>query len=122
MPNFDQSTWLAYRAMAAQEMGPPQPPQMVALPGAKAAISHDHLLAHQDAGRGEHEIGERVNAKWAEANAEQTAAHARWVAGPYSEAIGEMRRRAAEEAAAEMRKQAMFEQILREREGHAGDA
>lgn len=113
--NFDQSTFLAYRARAAQEMGDPQPPEMVALPGAKAAISHDHLLAHQANGRGEHEITARVNAKWAEAHADQTEQHARWVSGPYTQAIEEMRRRAAEEMAAEMRKQAMFDQILQER-------
>lgn len=117
MPNYDQSTFLAYRAQAAREVGPPKPPKMVALPGAKAAISHDHLLAHQDAGRCERDIVDRVNAKWSAAHADEAQEHAQWVAGPYSEAIEEMRRRQADKMAAEMRKQAFFDQILRERDG-----
>lgn len=120
MPHFDQSTWLAYRARAAQEMGPPKLPAMVALPGAKAAISHEHLVAHHDTGRGEHEIVQRVNAKWADAHAERTAEHARWVAGPYAEALEEMRRRAAEKQAEEMRQRALFAEILRERADGGG--
>lgn len=115
-PSFDQSTWLAYRAQAAQEMGPPKLPAMVALPGAKAAVSHAHLLAHQDAGRGGHDITERVNAKWRERNAATLAEHAQWVSGPYAGAIEAMRKQAAEKAAEQLRRQTAFEQIMRERE------
>ena len=122
MPHFDQGTWLAYRTKTAQEMGPPKLPAHVALPGAKAAISHEHLLAHHDTGKSEHEIVQRVNAKWAQAHAEQTAEHARWVAGPYAEALMEMRHRADEKAAEEMRQRVLFNEILRERGDRARDA
>jgi hypothetical protein len=120
MPNYDQSTWLAYRALSAQEMGPPELPEHVALPGAKAAISHAHLLAHQDAGRQERDVVERVNAKWQQANADLLAEHAAWASGPYHDAIEQMRTDAAEKAAEELRRRALFEQILRERD--AGDS
>lgn len=115
MTSFDQATFLAYRAMAAQEMGPPKLPAHVALPGAKAAISHAHLLAHQDAGRHEHAIVERVNAKWERDNTTVIAEHQRWASGPYNDAIVEMRERAVEAAAEEMRRKALFEEIMRER-------
>lgn len=116
MASFDQSTWLAYRAQAALEMGPPQPPGMVALPGAKTAVAHDRLLAHQQAGRGQDEIVARVNARWGQDNSAVVEEHQRWAAGPYAEALEQMRRQAAEKAAEKMRKQAAFDQILAERD------
>jgi hypothetical protein len=116
MPNFDQSTWLAYRVQTAQEMGPPKLPELVALPGAKAAVPHAHLLAHQEAGRLEQDVIKRVNAKWREANAASLEEHDRWVAGPYAGAIAEMRKREMATAAEQLRKQALFEEILKERE------
>jgi hypothetical protein len=115
MPNYDQSTWLAYRALSAQEMGPPELPEHVALPGAKAAISHAHLLAHQDAGRQERDVVERVNAKWQQANADLLAEHAAWAAGPYQAAIEQMRHDADTKAAERLRKQALWDEIVSER-------
>lgn len=116
MPNFDQSTWLAYRVQAAQQMGPPQAPGMVALPGAKAAVSHDRLLAHQQAGHDQAEIVARVNARWEQDNAAVVEEHNLWAAGPYASALEQMRKQAAEKAAEQMRKQAVFDQILAERD------
>lgn len=94
---------------------------MVALPAAKAAISHDHLLAHQSLGRREVDVVVRVNEKWQQEGAQRLSEHASWVSGPYTAAIVEMRKRAAEKAAEELRRRAMFEQILKEREGDSGD-
>lgn len=115
MTNFDQSTWLAYRVQTAQQMGDAALPALVALPGAKAAISHDRLLVHQASGKRELEIVERINANWRELNKDRLAEHDAWVAGPYSSAIQQMRERAIQKAAEEMRKRATFEQILEER-------
>lgn len=61
--NYDQSTFLAARVADAAILGPPQLPSHVAIPGARVAIPHDRLVAYQDAGLGEHEIRERVNAR-----------------------------------------------------------
>jgi hypothetical protein len=117
MPNFDQSTWLAYRVRTAQEMGPPKLPSHVALPGAKAAVPHDRLIAHQEAGHDQHEIVARANERWDRDNSGVIEQHQRWAAGPYQAAIEQMRIDAAEKAAEELRRRALFEQILAEREG-----
>lgn len=114
-PSFDQSTWLAYRAQAAQEMGPPQLPAHVALPGAKAAVPHDRLVAHQEAGHDQHEIVARANERWERDHAGAIEEHQRWAAGPYAEALEQLRHAAAEKAAEKMRREAAFEQILKER-------
>lgn len=116
MPHFDQSTWLAYRVQSAQEMGPPDPPKHVALPGARVAIPHEYLLAHQSLGRGEVEVVSRVNEKWRQEAAQRLSEHAEWVSGPYADAIAEMRRKAAEKTAEDMRKRAFLDEILSERE------
>jgi hypothetical protein len=114
--HHDHSTWLAKRAKEAAELGPPQPPEMVALPGAKAAIARDRLDALLDHGHDDHAIVANVNARWREANAQHLAAHKAWVHGPYVGAIEEMRHKALEAEAHELRRRALFEQILRERE------
>lgn len=114
--HFTQSAWQAARAIAAEQIGPPELPEHVALPGAKAAVPHDRLLAYQDADMGEHEIVGRVNERYRREHAERLAAHARWVAGPYANAIEEMAKRAAEAAAAKLREQAAWEAMLAERE------
>lgn len=116
MTSFDQATFLAYRAQAAAEMGPPKLPAHVALPGAKTAVAHDRLLAHQEAGHDQHEIVARANERWARDNASVITEHQRWAAGPYHDAIEQMRREAAAQAAEKMRAAAVFEEILRERE------
>ena len=117
MTSFDQATFLAYRVQTAAEMGPPKLPAHVALPGAKTAIAHDRLLAHQDAGHDQHEIVARANERWTRDNASVITEHQRWAAGPYHDAIEQMRKDAAEKAAEELRRRALFEQILAEREG-----
>lgn len=111
---FNQATWLAHRAIQAEQMGPAPLPHAVALPGAKVPISHDRLLAYQEAGHDQHSIVARVNENWARENAERLEAHRRWVAGPYVGAIEEMRRRRAEEAARQMRERATYEHIVAE--------
>ena len=63
--HYDQSTWMAKRVADATVLGPPKLPGHVALPGAKVAIPHDRLVAYQEAGLGEHQIRERVNARHA---------------------------------------------------------
>lgn len=118
MSTWSQSAWQAKRAIEAEQIGPPKLPEHVALPGARQAVPHDRLLAYQDADMGEHEIVERVNGRWAEEHAERLEAHARWVAGPYSGAIEELRKQAMEAAAEELRRKAAFERILSEHEEH----
>ena len=114
---YDISTFLAHRAIEAAAIGPPKLPQHVALPGAKLAVEHDRLLAYQDAGHDEQSIVDRTNARWQEAHSAQLAAHEEWVSGPYRDAIVEMSRRKMEAAAEDMRRQAMLDEILAEREG-----
>lgn len=115
MPQFDQSTWLAYRVVAARDIHPPAHPPAVVPPGAKVAIPHDVLLAHQASGKSEPEIVARVNANWRQKAAQSLTEHAAWVAGPYHDAIVTMREKAAREAAEEQRRRALFEQIVSER-------
>lgn len=114
--HYDHGTWMAKRALDAAALGPPKPPPQVTLPGAKAAIDHDRLLAYQDLGLGEHEIRERVNARYDAENADRLAEHKRWAAGPYQGAIEELRRQEMQRAAEEQRRRAIFEQIVAERE------
>ena len=113
---WDASTYLAHRALDAQQIGPPKDPDFVALPGAKAAIDHDRLLAHQELGHGQEEIVERVNARWEEENAQAIDEHKRWVSGPYLNAIEQMHRAELERRAKELRDRALFEELLAERE------
>jgi len=113
---FDQSTFLAHRAREAAKIGPPKPPQHVALPGAKAAVAHDRLLAYQDAELDSDAITERVNERWRAENAELLAEHSRWVAGPYVAALEDARKAEIEAAAKALRTRALFEEIMRERE------
>lgn len=115
--HFDQSTWLAHRAIDAEAIGPPEPPKLVALPGAKAAIPHDRLLAHHARGNSEHVIVQRTNDRWRRENADRLQAHQRWIAGPYQSAIEELRKQAMEEAAEELRRRAVFERLLADQEG-----
>lgn len=120
--NFDQSTWLAHRALDAQTL-PPAKITHVALPGAKQAIEHDRLRAYQAAGHDQHAIVQRVNERWHAQHAQRLAGHRRWVAGPYAGAIEELRRIEAEKAAEELRRRALFESLIAEREARdAGDA
>lgn len=118
--HFDASTFLAHRALDAVELGPPKPPKHVALPGAKRAVEHERLLALQDAGNDQHAITARTNAKHAAESSQRLADHQVWVAGMYSQAIVQMREQQALAAAAEQRRRAMFEQIMREREESSG--
>lgn len=110
---LSQAQFQARRAIDAAAIGPPQPPQHVALPGAKQAVRHDRLLAYQDADMGELEIVERVNGRWAEENAARLEAHARWVAGPYTSAIEAMRQADMEAQAEQLRRKAAFGRIIR---------
>ena len=112
--HFDQSTFLAARSIAAEQIGPAPDPEHVALPGAKQAISHDRLLAHQDAGHDQREIVERVNRTFEREHADRLADHARWVQGSYSGAIQAMREQAARDHAERLRRQAAFEKLTRE--------
>lgn len=114
--NWTQSAWQAHGAIAAAAIGPPKLPEHVALPGAKAAVPHDRLVAYQDADMGEHEIVDRVNERWVQDNAERLTQHERWVAG-YEGAIQTLREQAAQEAAERLRKQAAFERLLSQQEG-----
>lgn len=112
--HFDQATFLAARAIAAQEMGPADPPDEVVLPGAKVAIPHDRLEAHQDLGRTVHEIVEYENQRWRERHADTLAEHARWVQGPYAGAIQQLAEAKMREQAEQMRRAAIFEQLINE--------
>ena len=114
--HFDQSTWLAHRANEAAEIGPPQPPTHVALPGAKQAVPHALLMAFQDAGHSEHQVVEHVNARFDAANADRLAAHNTFV-NRYQAQIEEARQRAAQDAAEALRRKAAFEAWMAER-GH----
>lgn len=113
---WNMSSLLAHRAIDAKTLPSSSPPLHVALPGAKAAIPHDYLLAYQEQGLQEHEIAERANARWERDNAERLAAHRRWVTGPYSDAIQQMREAAAREHGEKLRREAALEQWMRERE------
>lgn len=117
MPDFTQGTWTAKGAMDAQELGPPKPPKHVVLPGAKAAIGHDELLARHDAGHDSERIVARVNERWETENADRLAEHARWARGPYHDALQKIAEAQAQAAAKEQRRRAIFEQIVSEREG-----
>lgn len=117
MPTFTQSTWAAKGAMDAEDLGPPEPPGHVALPGAKAAIPHDELLARQDAGHDSERIVARVNDRWNTENADRLAEHTRWARGPYHDALQKMAEAQAQAQAQEQRRRAIFEQIISEREG-----
>lgn len=112
--HFDQSTWLAKRAVEAARLGPPTPPAVVVLPGAKAAIPHDRLVAYQAAGYSEGEIVAQENARWNAANADQLADHTSWVRH-YQTALAEMRQKASEALAEQQRRQAVFEALMAER-------
>lgn len=59
-PAFDQSTFLAARSEWAQQIID-NPPVRVALPGAKAPIATDRLIALQELGVTNGEIVERIN-------------------------------------------------------------
>ena len=113
---FDASTFLAYRAIDAETL-PLELPQMVALPGAKAAIDHDRLQAHHARGHDQDTIVARVNERWERHNAARIAEHRRWVLGPYAGAIEEMREAQMRAQAEELRRRAVFEEIMAEREG-----
>jgi hypothetical protein len=114
--HYSQAAWMAKVAIEAEEIGSPRLPEHVALPGAKQAVPQDRLLAYQDAGLGEHEIVGRVNARYRQENAVRLDAHARWVQGPYANAIEEMARRDAEAKAQALRERALFQELIRERE------
>ncbi len=116
MPTWNHAAWLAKRYADAQTMPAPKPRAEIALPGAKRAIQHDRLLAHHGLDRGEHEIVALENERWERENADRLAAHAAWVSGPYHAAIAQARELEAQRAAEELRKCALFEQILAERE------
>lgn len=112
----DMASQLAHAAMDVKTLGPPKPPAHVALPGALQAIPHAHLLAYQAAGHDQHTIVARINERHDQANADRLAEHKRWVQGPYVNALEEMSRRAAEKAAEEMRRRAVFEALIAERD------
>lgn len=114
--HFDQATFLAARAQTAQQMGPAALPEQVALPGAKVAIAHDRLLAHQNEGRPAHEIVAYENRRWREQHADRLDEHDRWVQGSYASAIQHMREAKMREQAEQLRRQAIFEQLIAEHE------
>lgn len=113
---FNTSTFLAARAIEAADMGPPPKPKIVALPGAKAAISHDLLLAHQASGKDQHAIVQRINERWAAENADRLASHHHWTAR-YADAVAESRRRQEKRLAEDQRRRAILEQMIAEWEG-----
>lgn len=114
--HFDQSTWLAKQVIDAEAIGTPPTPLFVALPGARAPIAHERLLAYQAAGHDEHSIVQRTNARWEADNAERLAAHRQWVAGPYHDALMELRRVEMEAQAEAARKRAIFDRLVAERD------
>lgn len=120
--HFDGSTWLAHVAIDAQDL-PEIEITHVALPGAKAAVPHDRLVAYQAAGHDQHAIVARINERWDAEHADRLQDHHRWVAGPYAGALEELRRLEQEKAAEELRQRHLFERMLAEREAQdAGDA
>ena len=120
--HFDASTWLAHRAIDATTL-PDAPVEHVALPGAKAAVPHDRLVAYQAAGHDQHQIVARINQRWDEQHADRLKDHRQWVAGPYAGALEELRRIEQEKAAEELRRRHLFDQMISEREAqNAGDA
>lgn len=90
--HYDFSAWLARRAVEVADGDEPAVEHVV-LPGAKEAIAHARLVAYQERGMGEHEIVDRLNARWRERNAARLAEHARWLAGPYQAALQAPRER-----------------------------
>lgn len=113
--HYDQSSWTADRVKQAAELGPPKNPVVVALPGAKVAISHDELTAHQADGLHMHEIVDKINKKWRARNANVLAEHERWATGPYREGVDKLKKMRELSIAEDMRRRMIFEQIVRER-------
>lgn len=109
--HFDASTFLAHRAIEAQRIGPPQTPAHVVLAGMRTALAHDRLIALQQSGRDEHAITARVNDGWVKANSERLEAHRRWAAGPYQQALEQIRQEQAQHAAEQLRRQARFDEL-----------
>lgn len=113
---WDHSTFLAKRARESADLGPPKLPTHVALPGARAAVAHDRLVAYQQSGLAEDEIRERTNQRWAQDHDAAIQGHAEWVSGPYVQHIQQARERAAQEAAGALRRRALFDQFVAERD------
>lgn len=110
--HFNHATWLAARAQDAAEIGTPEPPSHFALPGARKAIRHERLLAHQDAGHDTPMIVKRINRQWTTENQHRLDAHRQWVGGSYVPAIEQMRREDAKRRAAELEREARFQAFL----------
>lgn len=117
--HFDQSTWMAHRANVADTITP-EPPDMIALPGAKAPIARDRLEALQAAGHSPDDIVARVNSAH-EAQprvAARLTEHRKWVTGPYDMAVAVEAEVKAQQEAESMRRRAAIEAaILKAREG-----
>ena len=111
---WDHSTWLAKRAREAAELGPPQLPGHVVLPGARTAIEHDMLVAYQDHGLDQHEIAAQINQNWHVEHAERLAEHREWVQGPYVASIRGMRELQAQAAAMALRQRVALERLAEE--------
>lgn len=116
--SWNHSTWLAHRAQEARDLGEPEPPEHVALPGALQAIPHDRLVAHQELGHSEQHIVGTVNERWLKDNHDRVRQHAKWVHGPYQQSIRAAAEAQAQAAAETLRRQALLEEILAERENH----
>lgn len=108
-----QASMLAARAIQAQELSD-DPPAEIVLPGAKVAVAHDRLLAHQQLGHDQDMIVAAANARWAETHAAQIAQHQEWT-GRYNHALDRMREKQAQDAAAELKRRSEFEAWMRER-------
>lgn len=116
--HFDQSTFLAHRAKVADTITP-QPPTMVALPGALAPVAADRLGALQAAGHSLEAIVQRVNAAHQSQPrvAARLAEHRGWVTGPYDLAVKVEAELKAQKEAESMRRRAEIEAaILKARE------
>ena len=86
------------------------------------AVAHDRLLAYQANGHDQQSVVDRMNQRFREQNGERLDEHAAWVAGPYHDAVLAMREKEMAAIAEQRKQQALFEQIVAEREADdAGD-
>lgn len=113
---FTPSEWLAQGAIDYQDGKGYEQAPMVALPGALQAIHVDELDAHHAVGNSTHEITEVINERWRTVAATRIAQTRTWVARIYLPGLEHRRQIAAELAADEMRRRAVIEKLIAERQ------
>ena len=118
--HYGMSDWLARTATTHTPTGSDQPgpsqPAHVALPGALEAVHIDRLHAYHHAGLDELATVGQVNGGWVDRNRARLEAHDRWARGAYRQAVDEARERHMRDQAEQMRRRAILDDILAERE------